>query len=93
LRPPQGKLNAHTISAANELDYNIILWSIDTLDWNHNSTENIVKTVLSSVKGGDIILMHDYASGSYHTCEALKVIIPKLLSKGYKFVTVSELIA
>lgn len=93
LRPPQGKLNAETISAANELDYNIILWSIDTLDWAHNSPQNIAKTVISSVKGGDIILMHDYVSGGSTTCEALRMIIPTLMAQGYEFVTVSELIS
>lgn len=93
LRPPQGKLNAETISAANDLDYNIILWSIDTLDWDHNSPQNIAKLVSSSVKGGDIILMHDYISGGSPTCEALRIIIPDLLSKGYEFVTISELIS
>ena len=93
LRPPQGKISAHTISAANDLDYNIILWSIDTLDWDHNSPQNIANTVLSSVKGGDIILMHDYVSGGSPTCEALRIFIPQLLEKGYEFVTVSELIS
>ena len=93
LRPPQGKLNEDTISAANALDYNIILWSIDTLDWKHNSTDNIVKTVLSSVNGGDIILMHDYVSGKNTTCASLEIIIPELLARGYQFVTVSELIS
>ena len=93
LRPPEGKLTSETISAANSLDYNIILWSIDTLDWNHTSSASIAKNVLSSVKGGDIILMHDYVSGKNTTCEALRTIIPQLLARGYKFVTVSELIA
>ncbi len=93
LRPPQGKLNSETISAANALDYNIILWSIDTLDWNHNSPQNIADTIVSSVKGGDIILMHDYVSGGSPTCEALRLFIPQLLDKGYEFVTVSELIS
>lgn len=93
LRPPQGKLNADTITVANKLDYNIILWSIDTLDWNHNSPQNIANMVVSSVKGGDIILMHDYISGGSPTCEALRIFIPILLAKGYEFVTVSELIS
>ena len=70
----------------------IILWSIDTKDWAHTPAEDIVKNVLSNVKGGDIILMHDYLSGKNGTREALRVIIPKLLGEGYEFVTVSELI-
>jgi peptidoglycan/xylan/chitin deacetylase (PgdA/CDA1 family) len=36
--------------------------------------------------------MHDYTSGKNTTCDALSLIIPALLEKGYEFVTVSELI-
>ena len=43
-------------------------------------------------KENDIILMHDYISYHSKTPEALDVIIPALLSQGYEFVTVSELL-
>lgn len=93
LRPPEGKLGTDTLAAASELGYDIVLWSIDTLDWNHNSPTNIANTVLNSVKGGDIILMHDYISHGSPTCDALRLMIPELLGRGYSFVSVSELIS
>ena len=45
-----------------------------------------------SIKGGDIILCHDYISGENHTIEALEILIPMLINNGYEFVTVSQLL-
>ena len=92
-RPPQGRVPENLLSISDKLGYNVILWSIDTLDWSHNPTDNICAAVNNNLSGGDIILMHDYISGKNTTCDALRRIIPDLLSRGYTFVTVSELIS
>ena len=92
-RPPQGRVPDMLLSVTDRLGYNVILWSIDTLDWSHNSSDNICTAVRNNLTGGDIILMHDYVSGKNTTCDALRRLIPDLLSQGYTFVTVSELIA
>ncbi len=91
-RPPQGQYSKEVEQVAQSKNYSIILWSIDTRDWEHNSASSIMNTVNKNIKGGDIILMHDYVSGKNTTCEALELIIPSLLEQGYEFVTVSELI-
>lgn len=91
LRPPEGAFGNNVCLAAAELDYTVICWSVDTRDWAHTPVADIVDNVLSSVKGGDIILFHDYVSGESPTPEALRIIIPELISRGYNFVTVSEL--
>lgn len=92
LRPPEGKYDSNLSVFAKENDYKIVLWSIDTLDWTHRSPESITNTVINEIKGGDIILMHDYISGKSPTPEALETIIPMLLERGFEFVTVSELL-
>lgn len=92
VRPPHGMYDDDLIDVSEKLGYDIILWSIDTKDWAHEKGNDIAKRVLSSVEGGDIILMHDFIGRDSHTCEALRIIIPELLERGYKFVTVSELI-
>ena len=74
------------------MNYDIILWSIDTRDWDHTSASDIARNVLTNADGGDIILMHDYVSGKSGTCDALRIIIPELLERGFEFVTVGELI-
>ncbi len=92
LRPPGGILGEDLRRAAADLDYTVICWSVDTLDWAHTPSDVIAKQVLENVKGGDIILFHDYVSGDSPTPEALHMIIPALLDEGYSFVTVSELL-
>lgn len=91
LRPPEGKFSDDVIKAAREKGYSIICWSIDTLDWAHNPSENIAKDILDSVEAGDIILFHDFVSGQSPTPAALRMVIPTLIERGYSFVTVSEL--
>ncbi len=92
LRPPEGSFGDIVRRVSVLKGYDIVLWSIDTLDWAHTSADIMAEKVLSSVSMGDIILMHDYTSGGAHTCEALEIMIPELLRRGYEFVTVSELI-
>ena len=91
LRTPQGALVPSLERCMRDADYILVLWSLDTRDWDNKSTACIVQTVLDNVKAGDIVLMHDYVSYNSKTPEALDVIIPALLSQGYEFVTVSEL--
>lgn len=91
-RPPEGLFNDAVLSAAKELDYHIILWNIDTRDWDHTPPDKIAENILTHVKSGDIILMHDYIGYDSPTPEALRIVIPALLEAGYHFVGVSELI-
>ena len=93
LRPPQGFYGESIAKLCYNRGYNLIMWSVDTRDWAHNSPENILDTVLKELSDGDIILMHDYVAGDSPTCEALRLMIPEILSRGYEFVLVSELIA
>ena len=92
LRTPQGALVPSLERCMIDADYILVLWSLDTRDWDNKSTACIVQTVLDNVKAGDIVLMHDYVSYNSRTPQALEAIIPALLSQGYEFVTVSELL-
>ena len=92
LRPPGGCLSDDVIRAAKERDYTLVCWSVDTRDWAHTPADVIVKKVLDSVEGGDILLFHDYIAGDSPTPEALRTLIPELKKRGFAFVTVSELI-
>ena len=70
------------------VDMPMILWSLDTRDWENRDAGYVCKKVLENVEDGDIILMHDiYVS----TANAVKTIVPELKSRGYQLVTVSEL--
>ena len=92
IRPPEGHLSDTMRRVVGELDYQIVLWDVDTRDWAHTPPETIAKHVLETVQAGDIILMHDFIGHDSPTPEALRLLIPKLLERGYHFVTVGELV-
>ncbi|WP_409343387.1 polysaccharide deacetylase family sporulation protein PdaB [Paenibacillus sp. MBLB4367] len=90
LRLPNGDFDKRVLRIANELNYTVVQWDTDSLDWKNPGTENIIERVVSKAHPGDIVLLH--ASDSVkQTHEALPVIIDKLRAEGYEFVTVSEL--
>ena len=85
VRLPGGNIN-NTVRA--NVNYPMIMWSIDTLDWKTRNTQNTVNVVLSQVQDGDIVLMHELYSA---TGAAALQIIPELTARGYQLVTVSEM--
>lgn len=68
----------------------VIMWSIDTLDWKTRNAANTVQVILSQVRDGDIILMHELYGAS---ADAVEAVVPALTEQGYQLVTVSELAA
>ena len=92
-RPPEGYCGKTVIAAAKRTGLDVILWSVDPCDWRCPGAEAIVKTVKSTLDGGEIVLMHDYVSGKSGTPEALEVLLPWLLENGFEPVTVGELLA
>ena len=85
VRPPYGSVNS---SVKETVGTPMILWSIDTLDWESQDPQKIVDTTLSQVEDGSIILMHDIFST---TVDAAEILIPQLKKQGYEMVTVHEL--
>ena len=92
IRPPEGHLNDTMRRVIGSLDYRIVLWDVDTRDWAHTPPETITKHVLDTVQAGDIILMHDFIGYNSPTPEALRQVIPARLERGFRFVTVGELV-
>ena len=88
MRPPGGYINNAARTALAEKGVPAVFWSIDTLDWKTKNAGQTVNTVLSKVRDGDIILMHDLYGAS---AEAAATLIPELINRGYQLVTVSEL--
>ncbi|OPA73149.1 polysaccharide deacetylase family sporulation protein PdaB [Paenibacillus selenitireducens] len=91
IRMPNGDFDKRVLRIANNLNYKVIQWDTDSLDWKNPGVDNIVNRVVNNAHPGDIILMH--ASDSCkETHLALPAIIDQLRAKGYEFVTVSELL-
>jgi len=92
-RPPGGRTNDTVLKVAEEFGYVSVLWSKDTRDWACPSVEDVVSSATNNQASGDIILFHDYNAGKSPTPSALRKILPRLISNGYKTVTVSELLS
>lgn len=93
-RPPGGMYDETLVDVSNSMGLRPVLWSWhqDTRDWNRPGVWNISSKVLRNARNGDIVLFHDHVHGPSQTQEALKIILPELEKKGFRFVTVSELI-
>lgn len=95
-RPPYRAISKDMCEIIKEKDMNIVLWSyVDARDWQSPGVSSIVKSIETGIQNGCIILLHDYnkvRNSKSQTIDALDIIIPDLLEKGYKFVTISELI-
>ncbi len=85
VRPPEGAVDAYVLK---NVKYPIIMWNVDSFDWKNRNEQKIYDEVMNKVSDGSIILMHDLYST---TADAVERLIPDLMAKGYKFVTVSEL--
>lgn len=85
LRPPGGTYNESVQDLAG---MPIIKWSIDTKDWKTKSEDQTYQCVIDNVQDGSIVLMHDIHEWSV---DAALRLIPDLMEKGYKLVTVQEL--
>lgn len=85
MRPPGGSFN-DSVKAA--IDHPLIIWSIDTRDWATKSEDQNYQVVMDNAQDGSVVLMHDIHEWSV---KAAIRMIPDLIAKGFKLVTVSEL--
>lgn len=85
VRPPYGSYNSKVL---NTVSHPLIMWNIDTKDWDTRDAKKTANTVIKKAFNGGIALMHDLYSSNV---EALKIMLPELEAKGYRFVTISEM--
>jgi peptidoglycan/xylan/chitin deacetylase (PgdA/CDA1 family) len=90
-RPPYGAIKMTQKKMIMEhFHYPTILWDVDTLDWKSpRSIAKVHDTILRDAKPGSIILCHDI---HVETIDAMPTTLDDLNARGFKFLTVSELI-
>lgn len=87
--PPSGAYNDNTLKASKDLGYQLIMWSIDTIDWRNDSTKDIiVKRIKDKLHNSAIVLMHP----TEETVKALPEIINYLFENNYKIGKISDVI-
>ncbi len=90
LRPPYGSITAREKRwIHDEFGYQIILWDVDPNDWKRPGPAVVRNRILKETQPGSIVLSHDIHPG---TIEAMPSTFDALEAKGFKFVTVSQLI-
>ena len=89
-RAPFGDYSNKLMTSLEELNMVGVQWSIDSLDWKGLSAKQIYERVVPKAKSGDIVLFHN---NSEHILDALPMILTGLRAKGFRFVTLSELVA
>ena len=91
MRPPYGAINAGLTKRLNEeYGLSVILWSVDPQDWKIRKSDHVSSHIIKNTAPGAIILAHDIHPS---TIDAMPAALDTLQSKGYKFATVTELIA
>ncbi|NLO88878.1 MAG: polysaccharide deacetylase family protein [Clostridia bacterium] len=96
LRPPYGILNREELEYLQQHGYNVVNWSVDSLDWKYpDHGDQVIINTLRDVRGGSIILFHTLpgVQPSKIIGQVLPEIIYTLQSQGYEFVTVNELLS
>lgn len=93
-RPPYGFYNKNMLSLAAKKNLKVVLWTptADPRDYDDPGAAKIAGRVLSEIKPGSIVLLHDHGGNRAQTVEAVDKIITTLKTEGYKFETVSHLI-
>jgi len=98
-RPPKAWLTYKEKEKIKEMGYEIVLWTLNSKDWVTFDDKYIVRFLVHNVKPGDIILFHDGGGvfstegGNRHeTVKTIPQLVEKLREKGYRFVTVTELL-
>lgn len=86
--PAYGEVDERITRVAGQLEYEVIMWSLDTIDWQNPDVATIVRRVVPRIHNDAIILMHP----TKPTVDALPQIIKQLKQEGYRMVPVSKLI-
>jgi len=91
MRPPYGSITARQKKWIHEeFGYRIILWDVDPLDWKRPGPSVVTARILKETRAGSIVLSHDIHPP---TIEAMPATFDQLMKKGFKSVTVTELLA
>jgi len=88
-RPPGGHYSRRVLDVATKAGYKMVLWTIFPMDHSAPPVSTLCRRIFKSTQDGDVILLH---SGIETTLEALPRIVQYFRSKGFRFLTVSELL-
>lgn len=97
VRPPHGFRDPVVLEVMAERGLKVVEWSVMSRDWTNPGVDVIVQRTLDKVQNGSVILLHDgdgieQRASRAQTVEATRRIIQELRARGYRFVTVDEIL-
>lgn len=91
-RAPSGVFNERVRKAANRANVQLVGWYEDTRDWSNIGPGRIYSNAMKTLKPGHIILFHDCCGRDRKkTVAALDRVLTEIEKRGYRCVTLSEL--
>ncbi len=91
-RPPYGAMHNGMAREAMHKKQAVLLWSADSSDWKQPGAAAIARRIINQASPGGIGLMHDGGGNRASTVAALPRILKNLHGRGYKLVTIPELL-
>ncbi|MBQ8201665.1 MAG: polysaccharide deacetylase family protein [Clostridia bacterium] len=88
-RPPYGDYNNKVVTVSRDEGYEVVQWSIDSLDWKNRGVDDLVKRATTNVQPGDIILFHN---DSEYIVQALPAILQYYQAQGFSMIPAGEIL-
>ena len=88
-RPPYGDYNNNVVLTARQEGYEVIQWSVDSLDWKNRGVQDLISKSTKNVKSGDIVLFHN---DSKYILDALPAVLKSYQQQGLKIVPISQIL-
>lgn len=87
--PPSGSYRDETVKIAAEFKMKTVMWTVDTIDWQKPTPDQLINRVISKIDNGSMVLMHPTES----TAKSLDRLITLIEEKGLKIGSVSDLMS
>jgi peptidoglycan/xylan/chitin deacetylase (PgdA/CDA1 family) len=86
-RPPYGETDNRVRRLASQYGYRQMLWNVDPRDWSRPGSRVVFNRVITKVRNGSIVLLHDGGGNRSGTVAAVRLIVPWLSEHGYRMVS------
>ena len=88
-RPPYGDYDNKVVTVARAEGYEVVQWSVDSLDWKNKGVEDLIRRATAKVEKGDIILFHN---DSKYILDALPTILKTYREQGFTMIPAGEIL-
>lgn len=88
-RPPYGDYNDKVVTVCRDAGYEVVQWSVDSLDWKNLGVQDLITKATRNVQPGDIVLFHN---DSKYILEALPTVLKTYKEQGFKLIPVGDIL-